>query len=128
MNAPDLISQLREAGYSIKIDGFFLDISPAEDLPADIVQQLKKSKPEIMAVLKLEQQQEVRLAKVLAMLEADPQLSRALHVDVHDDQHNAIITIAVRGVVTCELLVPKDKFDAWQLIALVDKMEVKYVH
>ncbi len=74
MGAPDLIFELREAGYSIKADGRFLDISPADNLPADIVQRLKQSKAEILAALKLEQQQEERRQKALAMLEADPQL------------------------------------------------------
>ncbi len=54
MGAPDLIFELRERGYSIKADGRYLDISPADDLPDDIVRQLKQRKFEILAALKQE--------------------------------------------------------------------------
>lgn len=121
MGAPDLIFELREAGYSIKADGRYLDISPADDLPAEIVERLKQSKAEILKVLLHEQQQEARRQKALAMLDADPQLKRVVHVDVDSDRDNAILTIAIRHIATCEMLVKKSDFDAWQLIALVDK-------
>ena len=50
MGAPDLIFQLRNSGYSIRVDGSYLDISPAE-LPPELVQQLKHNKTEILCVL-----------------------------------------------------------------------------
>ncbi len=121
MGAPDLIFELREAGYSIKADGRFLDISPADNLPADIVQRLKQSKAEILAALKLEQQQEERRQKALAMLEADPQLKRVVHADPDGDPDNVILTIGIRNVGTCEMLVPRYKFDPWQLMELINR-------
>ncbi|HEY3327466.1 MAG TPA: hypothetical protein VGK14_09880, partial [Novimethylophilus sp.] len=90
MGAPDLIFELREAGYSIKADGRYLDISPADDLPADIVERLKQSKAEILAALKLEQQQEARRQKVLAMLAERPETMRAIHADMDSDPDNVI--------------------------------------
>ena len=50
MGAPDLIFQLRNSGYSIRVDGSYLDISPAE-LPPELVQQLKYNKTEILCAL-----------------------------------------------------------------------------
>jgi hypothetical protein len=50
MGAPDLIFQLRNSGYSIRVDGSYLDISPAE-LPPELVQQLKHNKTEILCAL-----------------------------------------------------------------------------
>jgi DNA-binding transcriptional MerR regulator len=128
MGAPDLIFELREAGYSIKADGRYLDISPADDLPADIVERLKQSKAEILAALKLEQQQEARRQKVLAMLAERPETMRAIHADMDSDPDNVILTIAIRHVATCEMLVPKAKYDAWQLLALVDRAEADHIH
>jgi hypothetical protein len=118
MGAPDLIIELRNAGYSIKADGRYLDISPADDLPDELVEQLKQCKAEIIAELK----QEERRQKALAMLDVDPMLKRVVHVDVDADRDNAILTIAIRHIATCEMLVPKERFDAWQLLALVDEM------
>lgn len=74
MGAPDLIVELRNTGYSIKADGGYLDISPADNLPSELVQQLKQHKSEILAALKLEQQQQARREKVVAMLETHPEL------------------------------------------------------
>lgn len=119
MGAPELIFELRNAGYSIKADGRYLDISPA-DLSPELVQQLKQSKAAILAALKLEQQQEARREKVLAMLDADPAIKRAIHTDTDTDPDNVILTIAIRHVATCEMLVPKANYDPWQLLALVD--------
>lgn len=121
MGAPDLIFELREAGYSIKADGRYLDISPADDLPAEIVEQLKQRKNEIIAALRLEQQQETRRQKALAMLDDSPAVMRAVHADTDSDPDRVILTIAIRNVGTCEMLVPRAGFDAWQLIALVDR-------
>lgn len=121
MGAPDLIFELREAGYSIKADGRYLDISPADDLPDDIVQRLKQSKAEILEALRIEQQQEARRQKALALLEADTAIKRSVYADTDSDPDNIILAIALRGVATCEMLVPKARFDAWQLLALVDK-------
>lgn len=122
MGAPDLIFELRERGYSIKADGRYLDISPANDLPPEIVKQLKQHKPEILAALKLERQQEDRRQKVLAMLVERPELTRAIHTDTEADPVNVILTIAVRGVATGELLIPKARYQPWQLLALVDRV------
>ena len=54
MGAPDLICELRRKGYEIRADGGYLDISPADNLPPDLVQQLKQSKAEILTELQRE--------------------------------------------------------------------------
>ncbi|MEP6605674.1 MAG: hypothetical protein ABJA60_06105 [Nitrosospira sp.] len=128
MGAPDLIVGLRNAGYSIKADKGYLDISPANNLPSDLLQQLKQHKPEILAVLRLEQQQEVRREKVVGMLESDPELRRAFYADAESDPENVILTVAIRHIATCEMLIPKANYDPWQLLALVDKAGVDHVH
>lgn len=54
MGAPDLIFELRRKGYSIRADGGYLDISPADNLPPDLVKQLKQRKTEILTELQRE--------------------------------------------------------------------------
>ena len=56
MGAPDLIFELRRKGYSIVADGGYLDISPADDLSPELVQQLKHSKSEILCALHREEE------------------------------------------------------------------------
>ena len=69
-----------------------------------------------------------RREKVLALLAADSKLKRAVHADTDSDPDSVILTVAIRHVATCEMLVPKANFDPWQLLALVDKVEADYVH
>lgn len=128
MGAHDLIFKLRSNGYSIISDGSDLEISPAEDLPSDLLWQLKQHKPEIIAALKVEQQQDFRREKVLAMLAIDSSLKRAVYADADSDPDNVIITVAVRHVATCELLVLKANYDPWQLLALIDRTGDEHVH
>lgn len=118
MGAPDLIIELRRKGYSIHADGGYLDISPADNLPPELVQQLKQSKTEILSEL----QREARRQKVIAMLEAAPDTQRAIYTDAESDPHNVIVTVAVRSLAqTCELLIPKAKYDPWLLMALIEQ-------
>lgn len=121
MGAPDLIFELRRKGYSIHADGGYLDISPADNLPPELVQQLKQSKTAILTELQREAQYEARRQKVIAMLDTAPDLPRAIHVDDSSDPHNIIVCVAVRHPTsaTCEMLIPRDKYDPWALLELL---------
>ncbi len=72
----------------------------------------------------LDKQREARRQKVIAMLNASPGLQRAVYTDTGSDPHNVILTIAIRGVATCEMLIDKTKYDAWKLLELVDSAGV----
>ncbi len=54
MGAFDLIKELRGAGVSVRSDGGVLDISPADRLTDEMIEALKRNKPEILALLKKE--------------------------------------------------------------------------
>jgi hypothetical protein len=56
MGATELIFKLRDNGYSIIADGSYLDISPADDLSPELVQQLKHGKLEILCALHREEE------------------------------------------------------------------------
>ncbi|MDO8414484.1 MAG: hypothetical protein Q7S51_11930 [Gallionellaceae bacterium] len=121
MGAPDLIFELRSKGYSIRADGGYLDISPA-DLPPEVVQTIRQSKAEIMTELQREARAEWRRQKVIAMLEAAPSTQRAIYPDTDSDPHNVILAIAIRHVATCEMLIPKAKYDPWRLLELIERL------
>ena len=112
MGAVDIIFKLRNDGYSISADGGYLDISPADDLSPELVLQLKQRKAEILTEL----QRETREKKVLAMLEENPDKQRAVYTDTESDQNNVILTIAVRYLSTCEMLIPRAKYDPFNFI------------
>ncbi len=56
MNATELITKLRSNGRSITVDGTFIDISPADGISLELIEQLKKSKPEILCALHREEE------------------------------------------------------------------------
>jgi len=121
MGANDLIFELRHKGYSIRADGGYLDISPADNLPPDLVQTIRQSKAEILTELQREARMEWRRQKVIAMLEAAPGTQRAIYPDTDSDPLNVILAIAIRHVATCEMLIPKSKYDPWRLLELIER-------
>lgn len=117
MGASELIFKLRNNGYSIVADGSYLDISPADNLSDKFVQQLKQRKTEILSEL----QREARQNKVLTMLKENPDKQRAVYADAESDQNNVILTIAVRYLSTCEMLIAKAKYDPFRLMELIEQ-------
>jgi hypothetical protein len=57
MGAFDLIKELRGAGVNVRSDGGTLDISPADRLTDEMIEALKRNKPEILALLEKEDAQ-----------------------------------------------------------------------
>ncbi|RFC31214.1 MAG: hypothetical protein DID91_2727704363 [Candidatus Nitrotoga sp. MKT] len=123
MGAPDLIFELRRKGYSIMADGGILDISPADNIPPELVKAIRQSKAAILTELLREARAEWRRQKVIAMLDAAPGTQRAIYTDTDSDPHNVILTVAVRACQqTCEMLIPKVKYDPWQLLELIERL------
>jgi len=70
----------------------------------------------------LDRQREARRQKVIAMLDAAPGTQRAIYVDDASDPLNIIVAVAVRDLATCELLIPKAKYDPWRLLELIERL------
>jgi hypothetical protein len=68
-----------------------------------------------------DRQREARRQKVLTMLESTPGTQRAIYIDIDSDPHNVILTVAVRNLATCEMLIPKTKYDPWRLLELIEQ-------
>lgn len=62
-----------------------------------------------------------RMGRVLGKLEADPGLRFA--VEAHDaiEPEAVILTVAIRGKATCELRIPKSRYDAFALMELIEQ-------
>lgn len=63
---------------------------------------------------------ETRRQRVLAMLAENPNFRRAVVVD-NSDTDPVLLTLAIRGQATCELAIPAGKFDAFALLALIER-------
>ena len=85
----------------------------ASPVPSEI------AKPETL----LDRQREARRRQVIAILEAAPDTPRAIYVDDASDPHNVILTVAVRACQqTCDMLIPKAKYDPWRLLELIERL------
>ncbi len=117
MEACEIIEYLREQNFTVKADGDYLELSPPEKITEELIQRLKKHKPAIIAELKREE----RRNKVLSMLADNPDIQRAFVTDTESDKHSVILTIAIRDQYSFEMTIPKDKYDPFTLLELINK-------
>ena len=62
-----------------------------------------------------------RVAKVIAKLEGDPGLQYAMETHDEIDPDAIILTLAIRGEGSCEVRIPKSRYDGIVLLELVEK-------
>ena len=71
----------------------------------------------------LSPQAQVRREQVLAILEANPLVTRAV-IDCHiSDPLNVILTIALRNIGTVEMLLPKASYDGMALLIKLNELQ-----
>ncbi len=64
---------------------------------------------------------EARRQRVLELLAANPSARYALVTDTEGDPEAVILVLAIRGRATCELRIPRAKYDPFLLLALIER-------
>ncbi len=64
---------------------------------------------------------EARRQRVLAMLETSPGIKYAFIDNMDSDPDPVLLTLAIRGKATCELRIPRDKYEPFLLMTLIDR-------
>ena len=64
---------------------------------------------------------EARRQRVLAMLDAHPEARYALLTDTQAEPEAVLLTLAIRGRATCELRIPRDRYDPFLLLDLIER-------
>lgn len=121
MEAIEIIKHLREQDFSIKADGDCIELSPPEKITDELIQRLRKHKPAILEELKREE----RRMRVLTMLADNPGSERAIISDSNCDPASVILAIAIRDQYTFELLLPREKYDAFFLLEVIEKGQIQ---
>lgn len=124
------------------VEGVKLAVSPTGTIKATGQQEavtrwlpvIKEYKPRIVAALQeaandpmTDSAAETRRQRVLAMLAERPDTRYALITDDRTDPEAVILAMAIRGAmpggstVTCELHVPRAKYDPFLLLDLIDR-------
>ena len=66
-----------------------------------------------------------RVEKVIGKLQANPGRCYAMESHLDADPDAVILTLAIRGKGTCELRIPKSRYDAIALLELFEKHTVR---
>ena len=64
---------------------------------------------------------EARRQRVLVMLRERPTVRYAVMTGTESDPDAVIVALAIRGRATCELLIPRDRYDGVLLLDLIDR-------
>ena len=64
---------------------------------------------------------ELRRQRVLSMLNANSELEYALISDIDSDPDSVLLTLGMRGKATCELEIPRAKYDGVLLLELLKR-------
>jgi hypothetical protein len=92
---------------------------------------LRESKTELIGALRAvndsvyedfpDPAEEARHHKVQAMLRESPTIKYAVVTDDQADPDAVIVTLAIRGQATCELTIPRDRWDGVLFLELLEK-------
>ncbi|AEJ01840.1 hypothetical protein Nit79A3_2049 [Nitrosomonas sp. Is79A3] len=116
MGAIEIIAELRQQNFTVKADGEYLDIAPAAKVTNELIERLRKHKPAII----MELQREERRERVLKMLHDRPDIPRAFLTCTESDSQLVIVTVALRGLYSFELQIPKHKYDGFLMLELLN--------
>ena len=120
MGAPDILAHLHAAGVSLSRKGDKLIASPREAVTPEIVDLIRAHKPELLEALR-DPVAEARRQRVLAKLEDNPEAPYAVVTDSEADPQAVILALAIRGRATCELRIPRDRYDPFLLLDLIER-------
>ncbi len=121
--AAELIETLAQQGVNLRVDGEQLIVSaPKGSVPTEAMEALKEQKAEVMAELATPPDVEARHERLRKMMDEDD-AERIYYwiTDADSDPCCVILAIGIRGVGTCEMRIPKEKYDPFLLMEILDK-------
>jgi hypothetical protein len=125
MGAADLIGRLALAGIRLSVLGpDQLAAEPREALTGELRNLIRENKAALLAALApLERGSEVRRNRALAGLKESPEKKRVAIFDIDADPEVVLCTLAIRGVGTCELQIPRESYDPWVILDALSKAD-----
>ena len=129
MGASDLLGRLALAGVRLaRIGEDRLAAEPREALTEELRTLIREHKPALLEALEpLERGRDLRRQRVLAKLKAEPDKQRVAifdpDFDCDFDCDFVLCTLAIRDVGTCELRIPRDRYDPWLIADALAKAD-----
>lgn len=121
MGAPDILARLAAAGISLKpLPDGRLWAAPRAALTDELRELVRENRAELlMALSKLAA--EGRRLRVLRMLADHPEATYAVVTDTEAVPGFVVVVVAIRGKATCELHIPREKYDGTLLLDLIER-------
>jgi hypothetical protein len=128
MGAPDILRLLTARGLTVRpLPGGQLQVSPRSALTDELRALIRDHKAELLDALAGDEDRlpdanaEARKQRVLAMLAERPGVRYAVLTDTEADPEDVILVLAIRGVTTWELRIPRAKYDPFLLLELIER-------
>lgn len=125
MGAPDLLHALQGQGFKLWTEGGRLLVAPKARITEETRRLIREHKPELLAALAADPLPdpvaEARRQRVLELLAQNPTARYAVLTHDPGDPEGVILTLAIRGQATCELLIPRDRYDPFLLLDLIER-------
>lgn len=126
MNAPDVLARLAAAGIRLSpLPDGRLWAEPRAALNDDLRQLIRAHKVELLNALESntlpDPAAECQRQRVLEMLAQRPGTRYAAVTDIEAEPNAVILALAIRGGGTCELRIPKAKYDGVLLLDLIER-------
>ena len=129
MGAPDVLARLSALGVRLSREGEAIRAVPRSALTEEARDLIRAHKTELLAALPAadggnplpDATAEARRQLVLAKLAERPGSRYAAIADPEANPDAVTLTLAIRGVATCELRIPRKKYDPFLLLKLVER-------
>ncbi len=121
--ATELIRSLAQQGVNLRVDGEQLIVqAPKGSVASETMERLKEQKAAVMAELAAPSDVRFRREQVLKMMAEDDR-PRSHYWKTFDKAHPdfVILVFAIRGVGTGEMSIPREKYDPFLLMEILDK-------
>jgi hypothetical protein len=120
--ASDLVARLALAGVKLSAEGANLVAEPRAALTDELRALIQANKRAILeALAPIERGRELRRERALRKLAEEPDKQRVAVFDSDSDQAFVLCTVAIRGVGTCELRIPRDRYDPWLVLEALQR-------
>jgi len=126
MGAPDALARIAAAGIRLRpLPDGRIWAEPSSRLTDELRALIRAHRAELLQSLAADPlpdpRAEARRQRVLAMLAENPEARYALVTDTGADPDAVILTLAIRGRATCELAIPRAKYDGTLLVDLIER-------
>ena len=122
MGAPDVLARIAAAGLTLTpLPDGRIWVEPSSLLTDELRALIREHRPELLVAIGGDATIDARRQRLLAMLKAQPGATYAVLTDTEADPEEVIVALTIRGRATCEIRIPRDKYDGTLLLDLIER-------